>query len=56
MPSLPIVCMKFLFPELFVTISGLAYLLSSKSVRYGLRDPDFYVEIKEGIFVIVEEI
>ncbi len=48
--------MKFLFPELFVTISGLAYLLSSKSVRYGLRDPDFYVEIKEGIFVIVEEI
>ncbi len=55
MLSLPIGCMKFLFPKLFVTIFGLAYLLSSKTVRYGLRDTDFYVYIKDGIFVIVKE-
>jgi hypothetical protein len=56
MLSLPIGCMKFLFPKLFVTIFGLAYFLSSKTVRYGLRDTDFYVYIKDGIFVIVKEI
>jgi len=48
MLSLPIGCMKFLFPKLFVTIFGLAYLLSSKTVRYGLRDTDFMSRLRMG--------
>jgi hypothetical protein len=48
MLSLPIGCMKFLFPKLFVTIFGLAYLLSSKTVRYGLKDPIFMSRLRRG--------